>query len=97
MARNIGGEFNLAVWQMKRLSANLNPPKYSANGDYTDLHIYAADALPDPAHAEIAAPRFVKLKSANLQKLGKMTNPPNIYFPPIFPAIWYDEILTCLQ
>ena len=41
------------------------------------VHRYEA-AVPGPAHAEITAPRSAKLKTANLQKFGKMRNPPNI-------------------
>ena len=78
MAGNIGGEFNLAVWRMSGWSAKLKFAKYSAHGNFADLVLYAASAVPDPANGEIAVPRSAKLKSANLQKIGKMTNPPNI-------------------
>ena len=59
-------------------SAKLKSAKYSAHGDFADLVLYAAAAVPDPAHAEIAVPQSAKLKSANLQKIGKMTKPRNI-------------------
>ena len=62
-AGNIGREFNLVVWRMSGRSA-----KYSANGDFADLILYATAAVPDPAHAEITVPRSAKLKSASLPK-----------------------------
>ena len=58
MAGNISREFNLVVWQMSGLSAKFKSSKYSANVDFTDLHIYATVAVPGPAHAEIAAEIF---------------------------------------
>ena len=63
---------------MSGQSTKLKSAKYSAHGDFADLILYVAAAVPDPAHAEIAVPRSAKLKSANLRKIGKMTNPPNI-------------------
>ena len=78
MAGNIGGEFNLAVWRMSGRSAKLKSAKYTTHVDFADLVLYAAAAVPDPAHAEITVPRSTKLKSANLPKIWKITNPPNI-------------------
>ena len=78
MAGNIGREFNLAVWRMSSWSTKLKSAKYSAHGDFADLVLYAATAVPNPAHTEIAVPQSAKLKTANLQKIGKMMNPPNI-------------------
>ena len=74
MAGNIGGEFNLAVWWMSGQSTKLKFAKYSAHGDFADLVLYTAAAVPDPAHTKIAVPRSDELKSANLKKT---TNPPN--------------------
>ena len=78
MAGNIGGEFNLAIWRMSGRSVKLKSAKYSAHGDFADLALHAAAAVHNPTHADIAVPRSAKLKFANLQKIGKVTNPPNI-------------------
>ena len=56
MAGNISRKFNLAVWQVSGQFAKLKPAKYSANGDFADLVLYAAAAVPDHAHTEIAVP-----------------------------------------
>lgn len=55
MDRNIGKEFNLAVWHMNGRSAKFKLAKYSIDVDFTNLHIYAAIIVPDSAHAEIMA------------------------------------------
>ena len=78
MSRNIGRELNLAVWRMSDQSTKLKSAKYSTHGDFADLVLYAMAAVPNPAHAEIVVSRSANLKSANLQKIWKMTNPPNI-------------------
>ena len=71
--RNASGFFTHTVWP-EILAGNIwqmsswFTTKYSANGDFADLVLYAVAAVLDPAYAEIAVPRSAKLKSTNLQK-----------------------------
>ena len=41
MARNIGGELNLAVWRMSGQSAKLKSAKHSTHGNFDDHVLYA--------------------------------------------------------